>query len=277
MKSIKYRTYGFLGLTILACGLIFWQVRPWLAETCFKLKNLWPQGSPSNQHFLDAAIFFNPKLAKAYMEKSVPFNKRGDYANGMFYLNQAVVLQPREYLGYRGWLKLYMLHDYEGSVSDLLSYDALTPSFDDYPWGENIYFLLGINYLQLNQPNHSLQYFQRASDVERRQFGSKYVNPYNYLYSSIAYITLHQYPAAVQQLDSLLYLNPKCAEATYYKAFAFYRMKQFQVAMNCAELSVTQYEQGYRHWNSYYNYPFQLDKPAIQTLSHLIKHRISNK
>lgn len=273
----SYRTYGFLGLLAVLTGVLYWQAKPlrhWLAETCFTVKNLWPQGSPPSQHLLNAALWFDPYLAKAYLEQSVPFNKRGDYAQGMYYLDQAVTLQPREYLGYRGWLRLYMLRDYKGSTRDLLRYDAFTPHFTDYPWSENLYFLLGLNYLQLKQPHQAVRYFRQASAVECRQFGTKYINPYNYLYAAIAHISLQQYPTAVQQLDSLTRLNSKCSEAAYYKALVLYQMQQFEAAANCIDIAATQYQEGYRHWNAYYEYPYQLEQPAIQTLRQAIKQRV---
>ncbi|HLK97599.1 MAG TPA: hypothetical protein VK364_07505 [Hymenobacter sp.] len=270
------RTYGLLGLLAVLGGVLYGQARPlrhWLAETCFTVKNIGPQGSPASQRLLDAALWFDPYLAKAYLEKSVPFNKRGDYAQGMYYLNQAVALQPRQYLGYRGWLRLYMLRDYEGSTRDLLRYDAFTPHFTDYPWSENLYFLLGLNYLQLQQPHQAIRYFRRACAAESRQFGAKYVNPYNHLYAAIAHLTLKQYPTAVQQLDSLTQLNPKCSEAAYYKAWALYQLQQVDTAARCSALAATQYRQGYRHWNAYYDYPYQLELPAIQTLQKAIQER----
>ncbi|RZJ93305.1 MAG: hypothetical protein EOO60_04910 [Hymenobacter sp.] len=272
-----YRPYGFLALLIGLTGVLWWQAKPlrhWLAETCFTVKNGWPQGSPPSQHLLDAALWFDPHLAKAYLEKSVPFNKRGDYAQGMYYLNQAVALQPREYLGYRGWLRLYMLRDYEGSTRDLLRYDTFTPNFTDYPWSENLYFLLGLNYLQLKQPAQAVRYFQQASAAERQQFGAKYVNPYNHLYAAIAYLNLKQYPLAVQQVDSLTQLSSKCAEAAYYKALALYRMQHFEAADRWINLAATQYQQGYRHWNAYYDHPYQLEQPAIQALQQAIQQRV---
>ena len=270
------RTYGLLGLLAVLGGVLYWQAKPLrhgLAETCFTVKNSWPQGSPANQRLLDAALWFDPYLAKAYVEKSVPFNKRGDYAQGMYYLNQAVALQPRQYLGYRGWLRLYMLRDYEGSTRDLLRYDAFTPHLTDYPWSENLYYLLGLNYLQLKQPHQAIRYFRRASAAECRQFGANYVNPYNHLYAAIAHLTLKQYPLAVQQLDSLTQLNSKCSEAAYYKAWALFQMQQVDAAAHCSELAATQYRKGYRYWNAYYYYPYQLELPAIQTLQKVIQAR----
>ncbi|OUJ68688.1 tetratricopeptide repeat protein [Hymenobacter crusticola] len=271
------RIYGLLGLVVGVTGILSWQAKPvrhWLAETCFTVKNLWPQGSPPSQHLLDAALWFDPYLAKAYLEKSVPFNKRGDYAQGMYYLNQAVALQPREYLGYRGWVRLYMLRDYTGAIRDLRRYDAFTPHFTDAAWGENLYFLLGLNYLQLQQPRQALAYFRQASAAESRQSGPYYVNPYNYLYAAIAHVSLQQYPSAIQQLDSLTQRHSKCSEAAYYKAWALYQLQQWAAAARSIDLAATQYQQGYCHWNAYYDYPYQLEQPAIETLRKAIQQRV---
>ena len=161
-----------------------------------------------------------------------------------------------------------------GLYPRLLRYDAFTPNFTDYPWSENLYFLLGLNHLQLKQPAQAVRYFQQASAAERQQFGAKYVNPYNHLYAAIAYLNLKQYPLAVQQVDSLTQLSSKCAEAAYYKALALYRMQHFEAADRWINLAATQYQQGYRHWNAYYDHPYQLEQPAIQALQQAIQQRV---
>jgi hypothetical protein len=55
------------------------RLQVWGADRLFALKNFWPQGTRQSQTLLDYAIWLNPRVGKYYMEKSVPFNKRGEY------------------------------------------------------------------------------------------------------------------------------------------------------------------------------------------------------
>ncbi len=252
-------------LLVALLGMVYSQqteLRVWGAEKLFELKNFWPQGTRQSQILLDYAIWLNPKVGKYYMEKSVPFNKRGEYAEGMYYLNQAVALQPTHFLGYRGWLKLYLLHDYKGSLQDLTQLDTLTPGFVDYPWGENIYFLLGLNYLQLKQWEQAVTYFTMAARVERKDRGESFVNPFNYLYKSIAFNEQGLHTLALQNLDSMQRIQPKSSELYYFKALV-YAKQQRATAESFFQRADSLYRAGYHSWNSYYSLPYPVDSFII--------------
>lgn len=78
-----------------------------------------PQGYYKSQEHFDRSIELCPTLAYSWMEKAVPYLKRGLFVEWKALIDQAVALDPAEYLGYRGWCRLQFLRDYEGAIEDI--------------------------------------------------------------------------------------------------------------------------------------------------------------
>ena len=76
------------------------------------------QGSWQSQEYFDKSIDLCD-FAYSYMEKGVPYLKRGDFIKWKALIDKAVELDPNEYLGYRGWCRLQFLRDYDGAISDI--------------------------------------------------------------------------------------------------------------------------------------------------------------
>lgn len=77
------------------------------------------QGSGESQEGFDKAIGLCPDFSHAYMEKSVPYLKNGDFVTWKVLIDKAVDSDPKLYLGYRGWCKFQFLRDYSGAIQDL--------------------------------------------------------------------------------------------------------------------------------------------------------------
>src|SRR5690606_35142215 len=87
----------------------------------------------------EKAIEYDQDNSDAWMERSVSFNKAGDFHKGFEYLDKAVELDPKLHLGYRGWIRLRKMRDYDKALADFDRLDSLTPNFVD----ANIDFLRG--------------------------------------------------------------------------------------------------------------------------------------
>lgn len=84
------------------------------------------QGSRLCQLLLDSAIMACPTFAAAWREKSVPYLKRGDFATWRKWMDEAVRLEPRNYLFNRGWCMFKFLRDYTNALQDIMEYEQLT-------------------------------------------------------------------------------------------------------------------------------------------------------
>lgn len=77
------------------------------------------QGFAESQEGFDKAIELCPDFSHAYMEKTVPYLKNGNFVTWKILIDEAIVSDPKTYLGYRGWTKFQFLRDYKGAVQDL--------------------------------------------------------------------------------------------------------------------------------------------------------------
>jgi tetratricopeptide (TPR) repeat protein len=183
------------------------------------------QGSIKSQNLFKELIKDNPDFSDAYFEYSVAFNKRGDFANGFEFLNKAVQLEPNIHLGYRGWLRLRKLRDYNNALKDFEEYDSQTPKTTDYPWGENLNFLKGECYFGKNEFEKAIEEFRKVIDKDK-----DYADIHNYVYLGLCYYKLNQKEAAILQFNKLLSIYDTTCEADYYLAKIYFEKSEFEKA-----------------------------------------------
>lgn len=162
------------------------------------------QGSKKSQENFDKAINLCPDFSDAYMEKSVPYLKRGDFVTWKLLIDKAVELDPKMHLGYRGWCKYQFLRDYKGAISDIESLEKIYPTGylgysvngdyelhiakalcysaigqkekaisiienqlakQDHNIGLYDHYQLGVTYFELNQYDKALENFEKQSKV----------------------------------------------------------------------------------------------------------------
>ena len=216
------------------------------------------QGSPQSQALLDSAIKICLGYSTAYMEKSVAFNKTGDFYTGFLWLNKAVELDPLNHLGYRGWIRLRKLRDFDGAINDLQTLNKLTPNYDDYVWGEHIYYLLGECHLGLNNIDSAIFYYEKYIHLATKKSGEEFVDAYAFVYLGICEFKKKRYTNALVNFNKALKQYGKCTEAEYYKALSLYytnKKKQALAVINQAKIN---FEAGYYHKDKYNEYIYQL-------------------
>lgn len=228
------------------------------AELWFNIQNLFPQGSQQEQWCFDRAVKADPTYAKAWMQKSVSHTKRGQYAEGFRLLNKAVELEPAEYLGYRGYVKLYMLRDYDGAIEDFMRLDALTPKVRDAPWGEDIYHVLGLANLQKGQYEEARYFFDKSIGLTIEEQGEDWVDVKTFFYNGVVNFELGDIQEALSNLDKALQYYNKYTEACYYKGMVLASLNQREKACSYFKKSLNFFQEGYVYENSYYEIPNQL-------------------
>ena len=193
------------------------------AEFWYKMVELFRQGSIEQQWCLEKSIQSDPTFHKAYMEKSVAFNKRGQYHEGFKLLDKAVEIAPIENLGYRGYVKLYMLHDFKGAIDDFLRLDPLTPEVTDAPWGEDIYHVIGLSYQQLGELDSAKKYYDLSIQKKTALLGEIWVDVKTFLYYGLVELELENYEASIVLFDKAIAYSKTYSEAYYYRGLAYQR------------------------------------------------------
>ncbi len=178
------------------------------------------QGYGLSQAMFAILNWQHPDYAAAFFERSVPFNKRGDYAIGFYYLNKAVEINPLENLGYRGYMKLRFLRDYNAALKDFEKLDAMTPNVVDAPWGEDIDFLRGECYYGLKDYPKALEHFEQSVINQ----GADWVDVQAFVYQGLCHNEMGNYDDAIVSFENGLEQYETTCEAYFGLAKTYMQM-----------------------------------------------------
>jgi tetratricopeptide (TPR) repeat protein len=181
------------------------------------------QGSHQSQEHFDKSIEQCPTFAYSYMEKAVPYLKRGLFVEWKAMIDKAVELAPEEYLGYRGWCRLQFLRDYEGAINDieklksLVNYDIGYCQTGDY----HLNIALALCYKELGD-------FTKARELFLEQLSSKNYSEglYDYYHFGVLEYEAGNYEKAIIYFDKQLEANDYLGETYYFKALTNKQLNQ---------------------------------------------------
>lgn len=207
-----------------------------------------PQGSYQSQVLFDEAIQKCPNFAYAYMEKGVPFLKRGQFIEWKKLIDKAVELYPEQYLGYRGWCKLQFLRDYEGAIADieqlkaLVSYDIGFCQTGDY----HLNFALAFCYKELG-------FVDKAKQLMLEQIAQKGYMPglYDYYHLGVLFYELGDLESAETYFNLQNQENDGLGETFYYLALIHQQQGQVGKFKEYIELAESKYTNGYFRVDTY--------------------------
>jgi tetratricopeptide (TPR) repeat protein len=208
-----------------------------------------------------------PNTHEAYMSRSVAYNKTGDHATGFVMLNRAVELAPTLNLGYRAFVKLYMMHDYEGALHDCLRLDSLTSYAKPGVWGDEMDVVIGLCYLQLNDFQMARLRISNSINEVTKKNGKQWNSSRAFLYLGIALIKEKAYSEATRVLDELIQLNPNYSEAYYYKAQCYSSQKDLKNAGATLEKCRQVFKKYGAEKNAYFELPYQIYPSMLSDLS----------
>ncbi|QBO58418.1 tetratricopeptide repeat protein [Chryseobacterium salivictor] len=210
------------------------------------------QGTQFSQFIFAKLIKDFPTYSDAFFEKSVPYNKRGFYYEGFQLLNRAVDLNPKEHLGYRGWIKLNKLKDYQGAIKDFEKLDSLTPNYFDVNGG-SINYLLAAAYQGAGNFEKSRTFYEKLFKADEKQYP---IFPISYVNYGILLGNMGLHRLAIKQFDiSLNKSNYKFAESYYNKALIYKKLGEKDSVQILLKRALDSYDQGYKI-NDIYNEAF---------------------
>ncbi len=169
---------------------------------------------------------FESQDSNEYMEYSVHLNKAGDFENGFKYLNKAVELDPVQHLGYRGWIRLRKIRDYDKALEDFDRLDSLTPNFVDAPWGEDIDFLRGECFYGKNQYQKAIELFSRSIKNQKEDWA----DVHSFVYLGLCEYELGNYEKAITEFKRALRQTEYIPESYFGMARAYKKLGQIEQA-----------------------------------------------
>lgn len=170
---------------------------------------------------------FESEDSDEYMEYSVvKFNKAGDFHTGFKYLNKAVELNPTSHLGYRGWIRLRKIRDYDNALVDFDRLDSLTPNFVDAPWGEDIDFLRGECYFGKKDYQKAIELFNRNLKNQKEDWA----DIHSFVYLGLCEYELGNYEKAITEFQRALKQTENVPESYFGMAKAYQKLGQIEMA-----------------------------------------------
>jgi tetratricopeptide (TPR) repeat protein len=206
------------------------------------------QGSRHSQLKFDKAIEQCPSLDYAFMEKSVPYLKRGDFITWKKIIDQAVVLNPMGHLGYRGWCRYQFLRDYKGAIADFERLDSVTKF--DIGYSQNGDYQLNIAkalcYKALGEK-------KKAIEIIEKQLSEKgyAAFPYDYLHLGVLKMEIGDDAGGIEFLMKSITLNDYFAEPYYYLGLIYKKQKLAKESKENLEKAKAYYLKGYKRSDPY--------------------------
>lgn len=206
------------------------------------------QGSILSQKMFNRLTSQYPDYSNAYFEQSVAFNKYGNHAKGFELLNQAVDIDPELHLGYRGYMKLRFLRDFDGALMDFEKLDILTPNIVDAPWGENIDFLKGECYFGKKEYNKAIESFNLTIKNEKEDWAEVQT----FVYLGLCEYELGNYEKAVSEFKRALSQSEHICEANFGLAKTYEKLEELTLAK--VHLDKAEKDIAYKRENEYNEY-----------------------
>ncbi len=177
------------------------------------------QGSRESQLLFDRAIAIGPKFDWAYYEKSVPFFKRGFLLEGIEILNNAIELNPLDYLCYRAYW-YWQYGNYEMCIQDLETYYNMPKAYLQMtPGGEkDMRIILGLAYAKTGNYKKGIE---TITDCIKNNLSEDFVGLSDYHSLGILYVKNRQYDKAIEAFDLQIEMNADLAELYYYLGLAY--------------------------------------------------------
>jgi tetratricopeptide (TPR) repeat protein len=196
----------------------------------------------------DEAIQQCPKLDYAYVEKSVPYLKSGDFIEWKRIIDKAVEINPLGRLGYRGWCRYQFLRDYKGAIADFERLDSLTKF--DIGYSQNGDYQLNIVkalcYKALGEK-------KKAIEIIEKQLTEKGYAAflYDYLHLGVLKMEIGDDAGGIEFLMKSITLNDYFAEPYYYLALIYKKQKLAKESKENLEKAKTYYLKGYKRSDPY--------------------------
>lgn len=217
----KFFKYLFIGLgsiiLMLIIGITIW----WNTKSDREKSDFFV-----NVHDYETAIEYDQDNSDAWMERSVSFNKAGNFKKGFEYLDKAVELDPKLHLGYRGWIRLRKMRDYDKALIDFDILDSITPNFVDAPWGENIDFLRGECYFGKKDYQKAIELFNRNIKNQKEDWA----DIHSFVYLGLCEYELGNYEKSISEFQRALNQSKYTPESFFGIARAYRKLGEFEKA-----------------------------------------------
>ncbi|HYF67785.1 MAG TPA: hypothetical protein VD884_06610 [Ohtaekwangia sp.] len=189
-------------------------------KACELFLNTPYQGKWESQKLYDSAIALCPDFSFAHHERSVAFLKNGEFTQWREYMDQAVELNPKTFLGNRGWCRFKFLHDYKGALEDLNALQKLNKGFLGWS-GDGDYDLrvvMALCYRELGDIKHALTLFDEYFLEKENQANGLSAGSFDYLHYGVTRLKNGEREQALAALKQQVKIYKQLPDTYYYIA-----------------------------------------------------------
>lgn len=188
------------------------------------LENAWKRFGVASEKWvavLDSAIAACPNNPRLWGDKAMGYMIRGEFVEGMAYLEKAVALDPFIYLGNRAWYRMRYLRDYKGALADLDRLEMVAGHSLVYVTNTHMYMLMGICQRELSNNEKALELFDKGINEQIASKGPEWVGLYDYLYRGILKHRMGDHEGAIKDFDQQQKQYELLADTYYYRGLAY--------------------------------------------------------
>jgi tetratricopeptide (TPR) repeat protein len=215
--------------------------------------------NPIWEYYCDSVIAACPDIALAYRQKAIPFIKNGEYEKAFALNDKAVLLDPKEWTAYRGFLKCIFTKDYEGAIPDFQKAQELIPN--GFEMDHTYLFYEGLCNLELGNYKKAEENFKKDLLIQKinDKEGNGHFN--SLLYMGVLYYEMKENAKAKEYLQMCLSSYKELPDANYYLGLVYKRENNIQLSKKYFQIAKQSRLEGYglNEDNLYYvYYPHQI-------------------
>jgi tetratricopeptide (TPR) repeat protein len=170
---------------------------------------------------IDSMINICPSNPKLWGHKATAYMIRGEFVEGINYLDKAADLDPLFYLGNRAWYKMRYLHDYEGAINDFSVLEKNAGSTYFYVTNVHMYILKGLSYKELGENAKALEAYNIAINDQVTRSGPNWVGSYDYLLRGTLKFRMGDMDGAIEDFTLQEKQYESLADTYYFRGLAY--------------------------------------------------------
>jgi tetratricopeptide (TPR) repeat protein len=189
----------------------------------FLMERLWKHhiGNEKWQKTMDSIVTICPNSSRIWGDRAMAYMIRGEYVEGLAYLEKAVSLDPFYYLGNRAWYRIRYLRDYQGAIGDLDKLEQVAGHTLVYVTNAHMYIIKGLAYKGLGNYEKALEHYDFAIKEQINSKGAEWLGVYDYLYRGTLKYTMGNFEGAIEDLSLQVKQYESLADTYYYRGMAY--------------------------------------------------------
>ncbi len=229
------------------------------------------QGSPKCQMLLQEALSLDSSNADIWRELGAPYLKRGLGRSFYDHYHKAVILNPGEWTGWRGYIYLYFYRDYQRALADLNATDVLSPDFVDYANGQSVDYMRALCHFHLGDLNQARAYIDKHINQETEKGMEDFLEPVAFVVQFHIYQEMNEKQAAAEVIRRARSVHPDNADLWYWQTTLLAEAGKQAGAREALQHAQERYKQALYNHRPYVEEFFQIYQADLDTMNMVIQ------